>query len=140
MAFVFIDRVLECEAGERVVALKALAFNEEFFRDHFPGMPVLPGAMILEGFVQAARHCLGAQPKGDDRWVLAEVAQMRFNRFVVPGEVVRLEAERDRGEREEEGTVWFRGRAYVGEEGVGRLRFAVRSRAAAGVDAAPARA
>ncbi len=137
MAFVFIDRVLECETGERIVALKALAFNEEFFRDHFPGMPVLPGAMILEGFVQAARHCLAGRPGGDDRWVLSEVAQMRFNRFVVPGEVVRLEAER---EREEDGAVWFKGRAYVGEESVGRLRFAVRPRATAGFDATPARA
>jgi len=138
MAFVFIDRVLECEAGERVVALKALAFNEEFFRDHFPGMPVLPGAMILEGFVQAARHCLAARAGGDDRWLLAEVAQMRFNRFVVPGEVVRLEVER---EAEEDGAIWFRGRAYVGEEGVGRLRFAIRPRATtAGFDAAPKRA
>lgn len=137
MAFVFIDRVLECEAGERVVALKALAFNEEYFRDHFPGMPVLPGAMILEGFVQAARHCLAAVPGGDDLWVLAEVVQMRFNRFAVPGEVVRLEVER---EKEEGGTIWFRGRAYAGEEGVGRLRFAVRPRSAAEVDAAGARA
>jgi 3-hydroxyacyl-[acyl-carrier-protein] dehydratase len=137
MAFVFIDRVLECEAGERIVALKALAFNEEFFRDHFPGMPVLPGAMILEGFVQAARQCLAAREGGDDRWVLSEVAQMRFNRFVVPGEVVRLEAER---ESEDAGTVWFRGRAYAGEDGVGRLRFAVRPRKADGVDATPARA
>lgn len=137
MAFVFIDRVLECEAGERVVALKALAFNEEFFRDHFPGMPVLPGAMILEGFVQAARRCLAAKPGGDDLWVLAEVAQMRFNRFVVPGEVVRLEVER---EKEEDGAVWFRGRAYTGEEGVGRLRFAVRPRASAEVDAGIPRA
>jgi 3-hydroxyacyl-[acyl-carrier-protein] dehydratase len=137
MAFVFIDRVLECEPGERVVALKALAFNEEFFRDHFPGMPVLPGAMILEGFVQAARECLAAKPGGDGLWVLVEVAQMRFNRFVVPGEVVRLEVER---EKEEGGTVWFRGRAYTGEEGVGRLRFAVRPRAAAEVDEGTPRA
>lgn len=137
MAFFFIDRVVECEAGERIVALKALALNEEFLRDHFPGMPVLPGAMILEGLVQAARHCLSSRPGGNDRWVLVEVAQMRFNRLVVPGEVVRLEAERD---REEGDAVWFRGRAYVGEEGVGRLRFAVRPHAAAGVDAASARA
>ena len=137
MAFVFIDRILECEAGERIVALKALAFNEEFLRDHFPGMPVLPGAMILEGLVQAARQCLSSRPGGNDRWVLVEVAQMRFNRLVVPGEVVRLEAERD---REEGDAVWFRARALVGEENVGRLRFAVRPHAAAGFDEAPARA
>ena len=53
------------------------------------------------------------------------------------GEVVRLEAERD---REEGDVVWFRGRALVGEENVGRLRFAVRPHAAAGFDEAPARA
>ena len=74
--------------------------------------------MILEGLVQAARHCLAARAQGNDLWILQEVAQMRFNRFAVPGEVLRLEAER---EREEEGVIWFRGRAYVGEEAVGRL-------------------
>jgi 3-hydroxyacyl-[acyl-carrier-protein] dehydratase len=123
MSYVFVDRILECEAGKRVVALKALAFNEEFFRDHFPGMPVLPGAMILEGFVQAARRCLAAQNDGHDGWVLSEVAQMRFNRFATPGEVLRLEAEFD---REEEGVLWFKGRAKVDDQGVCRLRFAVR--------------
>lgn len=123
MAYVFVDKVLECEPGRRVVAVKALAFNEEFFRDHFPGMPVLPGAMVLEGCVQAVRHCLAASPDGHADWVLHAVKQMRFNRFATPGEVVRLEAEL---EGEEEGALWFKGRAQVGDEGVCRLRFAVR--------------
>jgi 3-hydroxyacyl-[acyl-carrier-protein] dehydratase len=120
MAYVFVDKILECEPGRRVVAVKALAFNEEFFRDHFPGMPVLPGAMILEGFVQAARHCLAGE---HDRWVLHAVENMRFNRFATPGEVVHLEADRD-GEDDE--AVWFKGRAEVEGRGVCRLRFAVR--------------
>ncbi|MHC4223696.1 MAG: 3-hydroxyacyl-ACP dehydratase FabZ family protein [Planctomycetota bacterium] len=128
MAYTFIDRVLECEPRERVVAVKALAFNEEYFRDHFPGMPVMPGAMILEGFVQAARHCLAAAEGGDDGWVLHAVEGMRFNRFAAPGEVLRLEAQLD---KEEEGAVWFRGRAKIGDEGVCRLRFAVRERGSA---------
>lgn len=123
MAYHFIDRVLECEPGERVVAIKALALNEEFFRDHFPGMPVLPGAMVLEGCVQAVRHCLAAAEGGHDGWVLHAVKQMRFNRFATPGEVLRLEAELD---GEEDGALWFKGRARVDEEGVCRLRFAVR--------------
>jgi 3-hydroxyacyl-[acyl-carrier-protein] dehydratase len=122
MAYVFVDKILECEPGRRVVAVKALAFNEEFFRDHFPGMPVLPGAMILEGFVQAARHCLAEEGAGD-RWVLHAVENMRFNRFATPGEVVHLEADRD---GEEGGAVWFKGRAKVEGRGVCRLRFAVR--------------
>jgi 3-hydroxyacyl-[acyl-carrier-protein] dehydratase len=137
MAFVFIDRILECEPGQRIVALKALAYNEEFFRDHFPGMPVLPGAMILEGFAQAARQCLSAGAGGHDRWSLAEVSQMRFTRITVPGEVLRIEAER---ERDEGGLVWFKGRAAVGEEGVCRARLALRPLPAARVDAAQARA
>jgi 3-hydroxyacyl-[acyl-carrier-protein] dehydratase len=127
MAYVFVDKILECEPGRRVVAAKALAFNEEFFRDHFPGMPVLPGAMVLEGFVQAARHCLAAREGGHDRWVLHAVENMRFNRFATPGEVVQLEADLD-GEQEgaADGAVWFKGRAKVDGRGVCRLRFSVR--------------
>ncbi len=129
MAYVFVDKILECEPGQRVVAVKALAFNEEFFRDHFPGMPVLPGAMVLEGFVQAARHCLAAREGGDDRWVLHAVENMRFNRFATPGEVVQLEADFD---GEEDGAAWFKGRAKVDGRGVCRLRFAVRKKADGG--------
>ena len=129
MAFAFLDRITECDAGERVVARKALALNEEFFQDHFPGMPVLPGAMILEGFVQAARHCLAEAPDGHPRWTLDSVATMRFNRFARPGELLELELTR---EREEEGAVFFKGRATVDGEGVCRLKFAVREAPAAG--------
>ena len=126
MAYHFIDRILECEPGERVAAIKALALNEEFFRDHFPGMPVLPGAMILEGFVQAARHCLSAADGRSDEWLLHEVANMRFNRFARPGEVLRLDAEKV---EEKDGAVWFKGRAEVDEQGVCRVKFAIREAA-----------
>lgn len=118
MSYVFIDRIAECEPGQRVVALKALAYNEEFFRDHFPGRPVMPGAMVLEAFVQAAQHCLG-----EGEWILHAVEHMRFNRFATPGEVLRLEAERV---REEEGAVWFKARGTVDGEGVCRMKFALR--------------
>ena len=122
--YVFVDRIVENQPGERVVALKALAFNEEFFRDHFPGMPVLPGAMILEGFVQAARQCLAAREGGHDRWTLDEVGGMRFNRFASPGEVLQLEADLD---KEEDGVIWFKGKASVDGTGVCRLRFALKA-------------
>jgi 3-hydroxyacyl-[acyl-carrier-protein] dehydratase len=125
MAYVFIDRVLECKPGERVSALKALALNEEFFQDHFPGKPVLPGAMILEGFVQAVRHCMAALPGGHDQWLLGAVANVKFSRFAVPGEVLRLDLER---EAAEDGGVWFRAQARVGEETVCRARLSVRTR------------
>ncbi len=141
MSYVFLDRVIDCEPGVRIAAIKALALNEDFFRDHFPGMPVLPGAMVLEGFVQAARRCLAeADDKGP--WVLHEVRGMSFNRFATPGEVVRLEIEReadrtgaqvlDRSDGNDRDTVKdgdvrrFKGSARVGDERVCRTRFAVR--------------
>ena len=125
MSYVFVDRIDECEPGARAVAQKALAINEELFRDHFPGMPVLPGTMILEGFVQVARHCMAAVEGGHDQWILKEAASLRFNRFAVPGETLTLEIEHD---SDKDGVVWFKGRAKVGEQGVCRARFGVTPR------------
>jgi 3-hydroxyacyl-[acyl-carrier-protein] dehydratase len=125
VSYVFVDRIDECEPGARAVGQKALSLNEELFRDHFPGMPVLPGTMILEGFVQVARHCMSAVDGGHDQWILKEAASLRFNRFAVPGETLTLEIEH---ESNDEGVVWFKGRAKVGDQGVCRARFGVSPR------------
>ena len=123
MAYSFVDRVVECRPAESVSAIKALSLNEEFFRDHFPGMPVLPGAMILEGFVQAARHCLASAPGGHALWELAAIGRMKFNRFAVPGDVVQLNATRDKDEGE---LLWFAGRAAIEGQVICQVRFALR--------------
>ena len=125
MPYVFVDRILESVPGERAVGIKALSLNEEFFQDHFPGMPVLPGAMILEGLVQTARHCLAQAEGGDDEWVLDAVENVKFNHFASPGMQVRLEVERD---REEDGAVWFKGRALLEQDTICRAKLAVRPR------------
>ena len=52
--FLLIDRVLSCEPGKSIVAIKNVAINEPFFQGHFPGNPVMPGVMILEALAQAA--------------------------------------------------------------------------------------
>ena len=51
--FIFIDRVLELEAGKRIVCLKNVTGNESFFAGHFPDFAVMPGALILEALAQA---------------------------------------------------------------------------------------
>ena len=52
--FLLVDRVLEIEPGKRISAYKNVTVNEDFFNGHFPGHPVMPGVMIIEGMAQAA--------------------------------------------------------------------------------------
>src|SRR6516165_4941651 len=63
--FLLIDRVLSCEPGKNIVALKNVAVNEPYFQGHFPGNPVMPGVMILEALAQAAA-ILSFQTLGKD--------------------------------------------------------------------------
>ena len=52
--FLLVDRVVSCEPGKKIVAIKNVAINEPFFQGHFPENPVMPGVMILEALAQAA--------------------------------------------------------------------------------------
>ncbi len=85
MRFELIDRELERRPDE-VVALKTVTLAEEYLADHFPGFAVLPGVMMLETLVQAARRLMDDR----DRWVLAEVRNVRYGQMVRPGQSLRV--------------------------------------------------
>jgi UDP-N-acetylglucosamine acyltransferase len=87
-----VDAVLEHEPGRRLVAVKNITFNEEFFPGHFPGTPLLPAVLMVESLSQAAAilvcdNEVGLQP----RVYLRGVNGAKFRRQVVPGDRLRLE-------------------------------------------------
>jgi 3-hydroxyacyl-[acyl-carrier-protein] dehydratase len=90
-----IDRVLECEPGKRILALKNVSANEPYFPGHFPHRPVMPGVLILEAMAQAAGilvfRTLGTKPDDKSVYYYAGIDNARFKRPVEPGDQLRIE-------------------------------------------------
>ncbi len=114
--FVLVDRVLEVEAGKRIVAVKNVSYNEPYFPGHFPGRPLMPGVLQIEALAQAACLLCAAGEKdliARRGVVLAGVEKARFRRPVVPGDQARLEVE----VAAQRGPLWkFKGRLLVDGE------------------------
>lgn len=92
--FLLIDRVLEAEAGKRIVAIKNITFNEPQFTGHFPGYPVMPGVLILEAMAQASSLLASFTDPASTRNRLVyfmTIDKARFRKPVVPGDQLRLE-------------------------------------------------
>jgi 3-hydroxyacyl-[acyl-carrier-protein] dehydratase len=94
--FLLVDRVLECQAGQYVRAIKNVTFNEPFFPGHFPHRPVMPGVMIIEALAQAcgilAFKTVEVVPDSDTRFYFVAIDNARFRRPVVPGDQLLLKA------------------------------------------------
>ena len=90
---ILVDAVAEHDEGRRLVAVKNVTVNEEFFPGHFPGMPVLPAVLMLESWSQVAAMLLlqRADAPPNARVYLRGVNDAKFRRQVVPGDSVRLE-------------------------------------------------
>ena len=90
-----IDRVMECEPGKRILALKNVSANEPYFPGHFPHRPVMPGVLILEAMAQAAGilvfRTLGSKPDDKSVYYYAGIDNARFKRPVEPGDQLMIE-------------------------------------------------
>ncbi len=114
--FLLIDRIVDFEKGERIVALKNVTVNEPFFPGHFPHYHVMPGVLIVEAMAQAAAvlslKSLGH--KNDGKWVyyFVGIDGARFKRPVVPGDTLTIEVKQGRSGR---GIAKFNAIARVGD-------------------------
>jgi UDP-N-acetylglucosamine acyltransferase len=98
--FLLIDRVIELEEGKRAVAIKNVTMNEPQFTGHFPGIPIMPGVLIIEALAQVGVVMALRMPSTEGKIILfAGIDGVRFRRQVVPGDQLRLEVE----------TIWMRG-------------------------------
>src|SRR5262249_16558308 len=85
MRWTWIDRFVSFESGRSAVAVKNLSLAEDHFADHFPGFPVMPAPMILEGLAQTGGILVGEANKYQKNVVLAKMSA-RFHREAMPGE------------------------------------------------------
>ena len=90
MQITLIDNVLE-QSQDHIRAVKQVSASEEYLADHFPGFPILPGVMMIEVLVQAARTVLEA--RGANRYVLGEVKAMKYGTMVRPGEALEVQVD-----------------------------------------------
>jgi 3-hydroxyacyl-[acyl-carrier-protein] dehydratase len=90
--FLLIDRVVEIDPGQRVVAVRNVTANEPQFTGHFPGRPIMPGVLLVESLAQAGAVAVLSYPENRGKLVLfAGIDECRFRRIVIPGDTLRLE-------------------------------------------------
>lgn len=113
--FIMIDRVLDFERGKTITGLKNVSMGEPCFQGHFPGEPVMPGVLMLEGMAQtgAVLAYLSAGDTKGKLFYFAGLEGVRFRRMVRPGDqiIYKLEMLKQKGK-----VTKMAGRAYVDNE------------------------
>ncbi|ERJ19929.1 (3R)-hydroxymyristoyl-ACP dehydratase [Salinisphaera shabanensis T35B1] len=113
--FLLVDRVLSCEPGKSITAIKNVTINEPFFPGHFPSEPVMPGVLILEALAQAGL-ILGMRTVESEEGTIvyfAGIDKARFKRRVVPGDQLLLKLVVGSAKKR----IWrFDAEAWVGDE------------------------
>ena len=82
--FLLVDRIVEMDPPQRIVGLKNVTMNEEFFQGHFPGAPVMPGVLILEAMAQVAGVLLYREMPDEDKMQEAHLLYRSRERQVPP--------------------------------------------------------
>jgi 3-hydroxyacyl-[acyl-carrier-protein] dehydratase len=93
--FLLIDRVLELKRKEHIVAIKNVTINEPFFNGHFPGLPIMPGVLIVEAIAQAGGALLltEVEDRAGKVIMFTGIDRAKFRRPVSPGDQLRIEVQ-----------------------------------------------
>jgi 3-hydroxyacyl-[acyl-carrier-protein] dehydratase len=102
MRFFFVDRVIAFDPGRTIEILKNVSTSEDIFDDHFPGYPILPGALVVETFEQASQLLIGMSYEFARVGRLRGVTRAAFRHFVRPGDQLRVRCARTAGDE----TAW----------------------------------
>ncbi len=92
MRFILIDRIVSLVPGASVVAARSVDPEEDYFRDHFPGFPVVPGVLLVEMMAQTAGKCLDAERRSRGKAMLAKILSASFRQWVRPGDAALIHA------------------------------------------------
>ncbi|MGO2233204.1 beta-hydroxyacyl-ACP dehydratase [Marinomonas sp. UCMA 3892] len=94
--FLLVDRIVEINLNDSIIAYKNVTINEPFFNGHFPNHPVMPGVLIIEAMAQAAGvlgfKSMDKKPEDGSIYYFVGADNARFKRPVVPGDRLQLEA------------------------------------------------
>src|ERR1700727_806670 len=91
--FLLIDRVIEMERKQRIVAIKNVTINEPHFQGHFPDYPIMPGVLMVEAIAQTGGALLLTEipDRASKLMVFTGIENARFRRPVTPGDQLRIE-------------------------------------------------
>ncbi len=92
MRWVWIDTFVEFSSGKRAAAVKNVSLAEEHLHDHFPGYPVMPPALMIEGMAQTAGILVGEARDFQENVILAKIRRATFDDYAHPGDELRYEA------------------------------------------------
>ena len=109
-----VDRVLEIDPGHRAVGIKNVTINEPFFQGHYPGIPIMPGVLIVEAMAQLSGVLIGQKLEHTGKLaVLLSLDRVKLRKPITPGDQLMMEAE---SVRVRSRIAHVRCRAYVSEE------------------------